>query len=180
MMKRTLLLVLPILLLTVLSCRLAEKVTSLGGDLNRVGDMWSDVPKMDGFANSEADMPFAFKLILRTALNNLWRVNDEREDRTPATGDWLVYSTTAKPADVAAFYTNAKMTAYGKWDASDKPSCIDGRKDGIPGELCVFKKTEGDKETGLAVVAVADEKGDATNVFFLRIETPRAASNTTR
>ena len=98
----------------VLSCGLIDRVTDLGiENLQRSEDLWPDVPRMDGLEHSDMELPLGVKLIMKAALNNLWRLNKEGEDKTPVSGDWVVYSTTKPPADVQAFYTNDRMKTAG-------------------------------------------------------------------
>lgn len=170
MKKVRLSLVISVLTLVVLSCSLAEKMVPAGPDLERRAELWSDVPRIDGLETSEMEMPFAIKLVLRTALNNLWRFNKEGEDKTPARGDWLVFTSDKTPADFQAFYTNDRMTSFGNWEASKKSTCLNGKESGVDGALCAFHKIADGKETVMAVIAVPDEKTKKTNVFFVRIE----------
>jgi len=75
------------LLLATSSCSVINKSTG-DPNLKKTAELWSDVPKMEGLASSEAEMPVYVKILMRTALNNLYRLNNANEDRTPATGDW--------------------------------------------------------------------------------------------
>src|SRR5437764_14329466 len=104
-------------LCAVLSCGLVDRFTS-GQQMNKVNELWSDVLRMDDFRHSDLEMPVTVKLLLRTALNNLWRLNKEGEDKTPVTGDWVVFATSKTPADVQNFYTNDRMTSFGAWEVS--------------------------------------------------------------
>jgi len=157
----------------VLSCGLIDRVTDLGiENLQRSEDLWPDVPRMDGLEHSDMELPLGVKLIMKAALNNLWRLNKEGEDKTPVSGDWVVYSTTKPPADVQAFYTNDRMTSFGVWEASKKSTCADGSDKGWPGIFCVFQKNDPTTETVLLIVAGQDEAKKTTNVFFLRLEKP--------
>lgn len=159
-----------LLLFVGLSCRLIERIS--GGDegLSRAAELWSDVPRMDALEPSEMEMPFAIKVVMRTVLNNLWRLNDKNEDKTPVSGDWIVFTTGKTPADVQAFYTNARMTSFGSWDAVKESKCIEGKESGLDGVLCAFQKISSGKEIMLAVIAVKDDSTKQTNVFFLRLE----------
>src|SRR6476646_10809290 len=100
-----------LLIFAVMSCGLINRFTPVGEGMTRTSEMWPDVPKMDSLTQSDMEMPMMIKVLVRTALNNLWRVNKEGEDKTPATGDWIVFSTTGTPSDVENFYTNARMTS---------------------------------------------------------------------
>jgi hypothetical protein len=157
------------LLLATSSCSVINKFTG-DPNLKKTADLWSDVPKMEGLASSEAEMPVYVKILMRTALNNLYRLNNANEDRTPATGDWAVFTTTKSPDDVKNFYTNARMTSFGSWDASKDSTCSSGNQTGFSGVGCVFAKTVNKRDIGLLIVAAQDEQKKQTNVFFVRVE----------
>ncbi|HEX6648630.1 MAG TPA: hypothetical protein VF075_03805 [Pyrinomonadaceae bacterium] len=157
------------LVFAVTSCRVIDRFTG-DQNLKKVGELWSDVPRMEGLASSEAEMPIYVKLLMRTALNNLYRLNKEREDRTPATGDWAVFTTTKTPDDVKNFYNNEQMTKFGSWEASDKSTCLNGGEHGFSGVACVFRKVANKKGIGLLIVAAQDQQKKQTNVFFVRVE----------
>src|SRR5262245_61934439 len=100
------------IILGVASCRVINTITGNDMNLRKVGELWTDVPRMDGLASSEADMPMFVKVLMRTALNNLYRLNSNGEDRTPSKGDWAVFSTSKSAQDVRSFYTNERMTSF--------------------------------------------------------------------
>ena len=163
------------LLLASQSCRIVKTLTGEDQNLKKVGVLWSDVPKMDGLTSSEEGMPIYVKLLMRTALNNLYRLIKKNEDRTPGTGDWAVFSTTKSPQDVQGFYTNDRMTTFGKWDASKNSTCLNGSEYRFSGVACVFAKSENKHGIGLLIVAAQDEQKKQTNVFFVRVETDETA-----
>jgi hypothetical protein len=169
-----------LLTLAVLSCSgLIERFTGTGvDDLSRTGDLWPDAPRIDGLEHSDMEMPLGVKLIVRAALNNLWRLNKEGEDKTHATGDWVAFSTAKTPAEIQSFYTNDRMTSFGSWEASKKSTCVDGSDKGWPGIFCVYTKKANGKDVGLLIVAGADEETKRTNVFYLRVEADPSAANT--
>lgn len=170
-----------LLMLAVMSCGLINRFTSAGVEnLQRANDLWPDVPRMDGLEHSDLELPLTVKLIMRAALNNLWRLNKEGEDKTPVEGDWVVYSTRSLPADVESFYTNSRMTSFGNWDVSGKSTCIDGKDKGWQGIVCGYQKKDNGKDIMLLIVAGEDEKTKQTNVFYLRLEAPESADNTNR
>lgn len=166
------------LVLVVLSCRMMDRLTN-DQNLKKVGELWSDVPRMEGLASSEAELPIYVKLLMRTALNNLYRFNKEDEDRTHSTGDWAVFSTAKLADDVKNFYTNERMTSFGNWDTSKKSTCLDGKENGFSGVACVFKKSSNNRATGLLIVAAQDEQTKQTNVFFVRVETDEQSQTNT-
>ena len=81
-----------VLCLAVISCsRIAERVS--GTDkIEKAGDLWPDVPRMESLGPSDLELPWAVKLLMKTALNNLWRLNKEGEDKTAVEGDWIAGS----------------------------------------------------------------------------------------
>ena len=164
------------LLFVVASCRLANTLTGNDQNLKKVGDLWNDVPRIDGLASSEAELPLYVKLLMRTALNNLYRLNKKDEDKTPASGDWAVFSTSKSPQDVQNFYTNERMTSFGSWEASKTSTCLNGSEYHFSGVACVFQKTANKLSIGLLIVASQDEQKKQTNVFFVRVETPETSA----
>ena len=165
-------------LLAVMSCGLINRFTSGGVEnLARAEDLWVDVPRMDGLEPSDMELPMGVKLIMRAALDNLWQLNKEGEDKTHVTGDWVVFSTAKTPAEIQGFYTNERMTDFGNWETTKKSTCMDGSSKGWPGVFCVYQKKENGKDIGLLIVAGADEKSKQTNVFYLRLESDPTTSN---
>ncbi len=168
-----------LLCLAVISCRtIAERVS--GTDkMEKANDLWSDVPKMDGTQASDLELPWAVKLLMKTALNNLWRLNKEGEDKTPAEGDWIAFTLQGTPSDVENFYTKDRMSSFGNWESNkDDQSCVGGKTDGSEnGVMCVFKKTESGRDKLLAIWAGADDKKKQTTLFYLRIEKPVDSSS---
>ena len=163
--------------MTATSCRVIKTLTG-DQDLKKVADLWSDVPRMEGLVSSEAEMPVQVKLLMRYALNNLWRFSKEGEDKTKATGDWVVFTSTKSPQDVQNFYTNERMTSFGSWEASKNSTCLNGSDYGFAGVGCVFSKSANKRAIGLLIVAIHDEAKKQTNVFFVRVETDETPGST--
>lgn len=162
-----------ILALAVMSCGLVQRFMPGGNEsLSRTNELWPDVPRMDGLAPSELEMPFMVKLFMRTMLNNLYRLNKEGEDKTPVEGDWIVFSSNKPPADVQSFYTNERMTSFGNWEPSKNSTCFDGSDKGYPGIACVFEKFADGKQIELLILAGQDDQKKQTNIFYLRLEGP--------
>ena len=172
------------LLIAITSCRTIKTITGGDTELKKVGDLWSDVPKMEGLTSSETDLPLFVKVLMRTALNNLYRLNKEGEDKTPATGDWAAFTTSKSAQEIQTYYSNDRMTSFGNWDASKNSTCLNGKDQGFNGVACVFHKVASKKDIGLLIVASQDDQKKQTNVFFVRVEkdqtstaTPPANSN---
>lgn len=160
------------LVFVVMSCGLVNRFTPVGAGMKRTEELWPDVPKMDNLSASDMEMPLMIKVIIRTALNNLWRLNKEGEDKTPATGDWIVFTSAGAPADLESFYTNDRMTSFGNWEPSKRSTCMDGKDQGFNGVLCVFQKVADGNQIGLAIISTQDDKTKQTSVFFLRVMSP--------
>ncbi len=143
----------------------ALNILTGGNNMKTVSELWSDVPRMDGLAPSQMEMPLYAKLLMRTMLN---QIAGEGKD----SGDWIVFTTTKTPDDVKNFYTNARMTANG-WEPSDKSTCLSGSEQGIAqvGVFCVFIKHQSGKDVGLMIIAAPDDQTKQTNVLFVRVET---------
>jgi hypothetical protein len=177
MNKQNGLVALIVLCLAVIACKtIAERAT--GADkMAKAGELWSDVPRMENLSPSDLELPWGVKLLMKTALNNLWRFDKEGEDKTPAEGDWIAFTLAGTPTDVQNFYTRERMSSFGNWEANkDKDNdktCIGGKEDGAEtGLMCVFNKTEGGREKLLAIWAGLDEEKKQTTLFYLRIEKP--------
>lgn len=126
--------------------------------------LWNDVPRMDGFAASQMDLPIYAKLLVRTMLSQDF--GDAK-----ATEDWALFSTKKTPEDVKNFYTNARMTAGG-WKPIQDAACFSGADQGLAqvGVLCVFQKDTGSKQTGLLIIASPNDQNKETDVFFARVD----------
>ena len=55
-----------VLLSVVLSCSIANRITGDDQRMKRSTDLWPDVPRIDGLAESEMEMPLAIKVLMRT------------------------------------------------------------------------------------------------------------------
>ena len=121
---------LTLVVLASLACGLLNNAVNqaVGGGENyqTVSDLWSDVPRMDGLQPSQADLPLPVKLVMRTIIGNLGRLNPQGENQTTGNIDWIVFTTAQSPQDVQNFYTNARMTASGWDDAGQASTCVSG------------------------------------------------------
>jgi hypothetical protein len=132
------------------------------GEMTSVAQLWSDVPPMEGMARSETQMPLALKALVRPFLDTLMRgVNNGKE-----AGHWDVayFSLSGKTTrDVEAFYVPARMGNYG-WKQQG------GCANVVQATLCSFQKQEGQKGTGLLIIAADDQEHKATVLYFIRGE----------
>ena len=166
-----------VLLLAVMSCSLVDKFASGGQEMTKVGELWSDVPRMDGLNPSEVEMPIGVKLVLRTIIGNLGRLNKEGEDQSTGDIDWTAFSGSKTPSEVQGFYSDERMASSGNWKKGKDSSCIDGKDKGVEGVFCVFQKEVDKRKVGLIIVAIQDEKTKNSDVYYLRIEADKPAAN---
>lgn len=166
-----------IVLLAVMSCSLVDKFTSGGQEMTKVGELWSDVPRMDGLNPSEAEMPIGVKFVLRTIIGNLGRMNKEGEPQTTGDIDWTAFSGSRTPSEIQGFYSNDRMANAGNWKTGKDSNCIDGKDKGVEGVFCVFQKEVEKRQVGLVIVAIQDEKTRQSDVYYLRIEADKPAAN---
>ena len=133
------------------------------GDMKHVAQLWSDVPPMEGMTQSQqTEMPLALRAVARPSLDALMRgLNNGRE-----AGHWdvayfmLIGKTTR---DVEGFYLPARMGKYG-WQ--QQGGCANLSQ----ATFCSFQKQEGDKRTGLLIIAADDQDHKTTALYFLRQE----------
>jgi hypothetical protein len=177
MMKRIGFPMLAILLVpAMLACGLTNTITNTvtGGDTFKPAtQLWSDVPPMTGLTPSEMeDVPLPIKLLMRTILGNLGRLNPEGTDQSTGNIDWISYDLNGTPTDVSNFYTTELMSANG-WEADSTTACASGAATGATGSgaFCGFKKTENGTEKILGIIATQEDASKPTSVFFLRLET---------
>jgi len=139
------------------------------GEMKSVARLWSDVPPFEGMTQSQqAEMPLAIRVVARPFLDGVMRgLNNGK----PA-GHWDVafFTVTGKTIrDVGAFYVPARMTKFG-WQQQGGCANV--------GEttFCSFQKREGDKGTGLLIIAADDEEDKSTALYFLRQESQEKAA----
>ena len=131
-------------------------------------DLWPDVPKMEGMTKSDIEMPLAIRLVAQAAI----KAAAANAGDSNAGMEFIVYTTTKTPDDLAAFYTKERMQAAG-WNNPDMPGCT-GENSSTSGAsniggLCLFAKEEGGKGSLLAIIAAQDTKTKETQLFFSRI-----------
>jgi len=141
----------------------AEGALGKNGDMQRVAQLWSDVPPMDGMTSSpETEMPLAIRAIARPFLDTLMRgLNNGKE-----AGHWDVafYVVSGKTTrDVEGFYVPARMGKFG-WQPQG------GCANVTQATFCSFQKQQGDKGSGLLIIAADDDEHKAAALYFIRQE----------
>ena len=147
-------LALVIVLAVGISCRLAERLT---GDprAGTVSSLWPDVPPLAGATKADLEIPLGARLAIRAMMQG--KIN------------FIAFTTDQSAQDVKAFYSNDRMKAAG-WTPSDKGCIGDTEDNESHGAVCLFKRTDGTKEEGLAIVLAQDEKTKKTEIFYARID----------
>jgi hypothetical protein len=154
MRATTSILALTLVLAVAVSCRLAETLT---GDpkAGTVSSLWPDVPPLAGATKADLELPLGPRLAIRAAMQG--RVN------------FIAFTTDQSAQAVKDFYTNERMKAAG-WTAIDKGCVADTQDQETHGALCLFKRKDGQKEEGLAIILARDEKTKKTEIFYVRVD----------
>ena len=146
------------------SCRLAESLT---GDpkAGTVSSLWPDVPPLEGATKADLEIPLGARLAIRALMQG--KIN------------FIAFTTDQSPQDVQNFYSNDRMKAAG-WTPSEKGCVGDTEDKDTHGAVCLYKRKDGKKEEGLAIVLAQNEKTKKTEIFYARIELPEATPSPTR
>ncbi len=164
MKSSTSILALILVLAVALSCKFAETLTG-GGKAGTVSSLWPDVPPLEGATKADLEIPLAARLMIRAMMQG--KIN------------FIAFMTDQSAPEVQAFYSNERMKAAG-WTPSDKGCIGDTDDKETHGAICVFKRKDGTKEEGLAIVVAQDEKTKKTEVFYVRIDMTQPSPSPTR
>jgi hypothetical protein len=141
------------------------------GSMNRIAQLWSDVPPLEGMTQSQqAEMPLAIRLLARPFLDAMMRGLNNGKDA----GHWDVafYTVGGKTThDVEAFYVPARMQKYG-WQQQGGCATVS------QASFCSFQKQQGDKQTGLLIIAADDQEHKSTALYFMRQDAQEKGSAT--
>ena len=156
-----------------LGCGLTDTLISntVGGAKgNTISNLWSDVPPIQGAQKLTLDLPITVQL----AIQGLIKASaSSSEGGNIDQFDWIAYSTNQSPQQVAAFYSNERMTAAG-WNLKDEPGCAaGGDATAGGGGFCIFGKGQGtanQKGSVLFIVLAQDDKTKQTQVYYVRLE----------
>jgi hypothetical protein len=153
-----------LVLAVAMSCRFVETLT---GDpkAGTVSTLWPDVPPLAGATKADLEIPLGARLAIRAMMQG--KLN------------FIAFTTDQSAQDVQAFYSKERMKAAG-WTPSDK-GCIDDTEDQkSQGAVCLFKRKDGKKEEGLAIVLGQDEKTKKTEIFYVRIDMTQPSPSPSR
>ena len=89
-----------------------------GGGNDSSTSIWSDVPVPPDARSSDIRLPLPLRLLLQTAVRASNRGSDVNVDEF----DFVGYTTTQSPQEVAGFYSSERMSAAG-WNADEGMNC---------------------------------------------------------
>jgi hypothetical protein len=137
-----------------ISCRFVENLT---GDpkAGTVSSLWPDVPPLAGATKADLEIPLGARLAIRAMMQG--KIN------------FIAFTTDQSAQDVQGFYSNERMKAAG-WTPSDKGCIGDTEDKDTHGAVCLYKRKDGTKEEGLAIILAQDEKTKKTEIFYARID----------
>ncbi len=159
-----------VIFLGVLGCGVTDTIVSnvVGGSKgSTVGSLWPDVPVIQGGQRLSLDMPLPMQLAIQGLIKASASGSDVNLDRF----DWIAFSTSQTPEQVAAFYSVDRMSAAG-WSSDKQLGCTSGSDtSGIGGAFCVFTRGKtGEKQTVLFIVLAQDNQSKQTQLFYVRLE----------
>ncbi len=160
-----------------LGCGIIDQVlnNAVGGAIggakgNTVSNLWSDVPPIQGAQKLSLDLPLTAQLMIQALI----KTSASSQGGNIDSFDWIAFSTSQTPQQVAAFYTSQRMQAAGWKLDKDQPGCVSGSDtSGIGGAFCAFAKGKGttsEKGAILFIVPVQDDQTKQTQVYYVRLE----------
>jgi len=164
MKASTSILALILVLAVAISCRFVETLT---GDpkAGTVSSLWPDVPPLAGATKADLEIPLGARLAIRAMMQG--KIN------------FIAFTTDQSAQDVQAFYSNERMKAAG-WTPNEKGCIGDTEEKENHGAVCLFKRKDGNKEEGLAIVLAQDEKTKKTEIFYARIDVTQPTPSPSR
>jgi len=164
MKASTSILALILVLAVAISCRFVETLT---GDpkAGTVSSLWPDVPPLAGATKADLEIPLGARLAIRAMMQG--KIN------------FIAFTTDQSAQDVQAFYSNERMKAAG-WTPNEKGCIGDTEEKENHGAVCLFKRKDGNKEEGLAIVLAQDEKKKKTEIFYARIDVTQPTPSPSR
>jgi hypothetical protein len=141
----------------------AEEALQTNGEMKTVAQLWHDVPPMEGMTHSDqTEMPLALRALARPFLNGVMRgLNNGNEAGHWDVAFFLVNGKTTH--DVEAFYVPDRMGKYG-WQQQGRCASMNQTT------FCSCQKKEGDKGTGLLIIAADDQQHKSAALYFIRQE----------
>ena len=141
-------------------------LAACGGGNDSSKSIWPDVPVPPDAKSSDIRLPLPMRLLLQTAV----RASNRGSDVNVEEFDFVGYTTTQSPQEVAEFYSSERMSAAG-WNADEGMNCQAGASDsGIGGGFCMYAKEDGAQQSLLLITTARDDNDRNTNIFFMRFD----------
>ena len=154
MIHKLLAAVLAAAMLSTASCGAVETLIGSGG-AGTVGNLWPDVPPLDGATKADLQLPPTARLLIQALMQGRL--------------DFIAYTTDKSPQDVEAFYTRERMWSAG-WTA-DTTGCTTTASTGaVDATFCSFGKRENGKDIGLVIFVNREDAQKPTQVFYVRVD----------
>lgn len=135
------------------------------GGGNSSKSIWPDVPIPPDAKGSDMRLPLPMRLLIQAAVRASGKENDVDVNKF----DFVGYTTTQTPQQVAEFYSEERMSAAG-WSAAEGLGCTAAMGDGGGGGFCMFTK-QGDSQQSVLFIALAsDDSSKNTNIYFIRFD----------
>jgi hypothetical protein len=164
MRASTPILALILVLAVAISCRFVETLT---GDpkAGTVSSLWPDVPPLAGATKADLEIPLGARLAIRAMMQG--KIN------------FIAFTTDQSAQDVQAIYSIEHMKAA-TLTPHEKGCFGDSEDKDNHGAVCLFKRKDGKKEEGLAIVLAQNDKTKKTEIFYARIELPEPTPSPSR
>jgi hypothetical protein len=141
-------------------------LAACGGGDSSSKSIWPDVPVPPDAKGSDVRLPLPVRLVIQAAV----RASSGAENVDVDKFDFVGYTTTQNPQQVAEFYSEERMSAAG-WTAADGMNCTAAMgEQGGGGGFCMFGKEDGSQQSVLFIATASDDGKGETNIFFVRFD----------
>ena len=141
-------------------------LAACGGGGSSSKSIWPDVPIPPDAKGSDVRLPLPIRLLIQTAV----RASARGESVDVDEFDFVGYTTTQTPQQVADFSSEERMNAAG-WNAAEGMNCTAAMgEQGGGGGFCMFAKEGGSQQSVLFIATASDEGANDTNIFFVRFD----------
>ncbi|HRI57546.1 MAG TPA: hypothetical protein PK170_10675 [Anaerolineae bacterium] len=142
-------------------------LAACGGGGKSSKSIWSDVPIPPDAKGSDVRLPLPLRLLIQTAMRASASSNDVDVDKF----DFVGYTTTQTPQQVADFYSTERMGAAG-WQTAEGLGCTTGmdEQSSVGGGFCMFTKDDGGQQSVLFIALANEDNAKETNIFFVRFD----------
>jgi hypothetical protein len=141
-------------------------LAACGGGGGSASSIWPDVPTPPGAEKSDIRLPLPMRLLIQTAVRASARGENVDVDKF----DFVGYTTTQSPQQVAEFYSTERMSEAG-WNAAEGMNCNAAMTEqGSGGGFCMFAKEDGNQQSLLLITTARGDNDRETNIFFVRFD----------